>query len=316
MNIVIKTFLRDRCIDRVLKINAEKNILPCLELYHCSEIGFSLPWNDFWREQSFKNKDLALKYHNCRNLRFVYKYDKIENDVFDYWSDNEIIGLRFKDDCNYWSDDELMKLKLLINESLCTLKCFEFTIDCRDILDRYGLEEYELLENLNPNIITEILKLIPSNAIIGDIIQTIPQNERSRNEGTMIITERGLRKLFRENGLPGTIHPSLKVGNGSFNPEYWIDAISNNTIIFLDELIIEMINKNRTKKLSHFTINGKLTYFFIINDIGEIVEDFNGDDIISIIRQNNGYFEYSDDCSFLQKLNIEASSCIIMRLNW
>lgn len=96
---------KDFLIKNVLKLLRTQNKLPNISENYSSEGGFNLPWDEESISREFNNKQLALIYHDSRQLRFK--------------SDGNIItGLRFKDECNYWSYEEIQILKDAINEVL------------------------------------------------------------------------------------------------------------------------------------------------------------------------------------------------------
>ncbi len=69
-----------------------------------AEGGFELPWYDY-KKYNFNNRDIGLKYHGCRQLRFITNNDYI-------------IGMRFKDGCNYFTSEELEKIMETIEKVL------------------------------------------------------------------------------------------------------------------------------------------------------------------------------------------------------
>lgn len=106
MEINCPSYLKEYLVDEVINKSKKYPELNELSKNYSYEGGFELPWNDEWLNADFYNCRLAFKYHNTRQLRFVE-------------SNNIIIGLRFKDDCDYWSTCELGLLKNLIESVLC-----------------------------------------------------------------------------------------------------------------------------------------------------------------------------------------------------
>ena len=100
----LKDYLTCEVIERCKKYPVLKN----LTKNYSAEGGFDLPWSDEWYDMDFNNKDIAIKYHNARQLRFK----ELNLQCREYG--NIITGLRFKDNCNYWSNEELETLNELI----------------------------------------------------------------------------------------------------------------------------------------------------------------------------------------------------------
>ena len=97
MEFTIASSLKEQLIESVIGIIRSQGLLQGLERNWSAEGGFELPWTEEWLVRDFRNKDIALKYHNARQLRFID-------------DGNVITGLRFKDECNYWSNEELSTL--------------------------------------------------------------------------------------------------------------------------------------------------------------------------------------------------------------
>ena len=100
MEFTISSSFKEQLINNVINVIKLKNLIPDISKNYSSEEGFELPLTEKWFKTNFINKDIALKYHSSRQLRFID-------------DGNVIRGLRFKDDCNYWSDEELY---ILYNE--------------------------------------------------------------------------------------------------------------------------------------------------------------------------------------------------------
>ena len=92
------SILKKQVIENVL-LNC--NLENLTQNYSC-EGGFELPLTDDWISSDLKNKHL-LKYHNARQLRFIEENDNI-------------IGIRLKDDINYMTESELLQIKECIEE--------------------------------------------------------------------------------------------------------------------------------------------------------------------------------------------------------
>lgn len=97
---------KDILVNTTIDILNNEGKLPGITKNYSYEGGFNLPMTKEWViNNKYHNKDLAIKYHNERQLRF--KDDG-----------NIITGLRFKDDCEYWSKEELSILNEVINRVL------------------------------------------------------------------------------------------------------------------------------------------------------------------------------------------------------
>lgn len=94
MEFTIASSLKEELIGVVINVIKSQGSLPGISKNYSAEEGFELPWTEEWLSRNFNHKNLALKYHNARQLRFID-------------DGNVITGLRFKDGCNYWSNDEL-----------------------------------------------------------------------------------------------------------------------------------------------------------------------------------------------------------------
>lgn len=103
-------FVKDKLnvIEKVLQENNKKNLLTNLAKNYSYEGGFTLPLTEEWTKcivnQNPDYSDL-LKYHNCRDFRFVEDIDKI-------------IGIRCKDMLRYWTVEEKIGLQNLIEKIL------------------------------------------------------------------------------------------------------------------------------------------------------------------------------------------------------
>lgn len=281
LEIKIKKELISRVTEFVITEDNEEYMLYGLEKDCSHEGGFTLPWTTEWRSKTFNNRDIALRYHNSRQLRFVHN------------SEGDVISLRFKDNCNYWSVGEIAMLKDLINISLNKLKSREFFLDYPLVINDDYISDEEFQNNLD-----NITNLIPTDAIIGDIIQTIPHNIRYRNSGTLIITADGVKLLCDKYDEYGSIYPSLKVAQGSFNPTYWKSSICHNNIIFLsDEIKNQFVsNWDLVKNCSLVIINSKTYNCVIVNENDENINI--SPEIINLLKDEETHFELTDDTAF------------------
>lgn len=282
MNVNIAVFLRDRCVEQVLAMNERSDKLPGLVKTTSDEGGFELPWDNYWINIDFVNHNVG-KHHSSRQLQFVYE-------------DDMIVGLKLRDNCNYWSSEELFILKELITEALNTLEAREFVINCNHICQKYGTIEEDISEMTDPKFFEEVAVLIPHDAIIGDVIQSIPDKERYRNSGTMIITEDDLKPLYGNADEYGSVHPTLLVDDGSFNPQYWMSTIAHNSIIFLSDTIKKQIVNNNCENFSTCKINGKEIVFIANNEDDEVIDI--DSEVIDRLMKKDQYFEYTDDSAF------------------
>ena len=93
-------------IKRVLEENGLNNKFTNLGKSYSYEEGFTLDLTEIWKKciinQNSIHSDL-LKYHNCRDFRFIESTDKS-------------IGIRCKDMLRYWTTEEKIKLKTLIEK--------------------------------------------------------------------------------------------------------------------------------------------------------------------------------------------------------
>lgn len=88
--------LKEYVINQVLLNNT------ILSQNYSYEGGFELELTSEWKSRKDLNNIHLIKYHNARQIRFV-----IEND--------NIIGVRLKDNINYMTDDEIELIVRLIN---------------------------------------------------------------------------------------------------------------------------------------------------------------------------------------------------------
>jgi len=86
-----------------------------------------------------------------------------------------------------------------------------------------------------------------ASCVRGDLIRFTPKGEECqlyRNEGVWIYDGNEIQPLYTEIDDYGSVPPNFKVGN-NFKPDHWINKIDHNSIIWLqDEIIENIIIKN------------------------------------------------------------------------
>ena len=195
----------------------------------------------------------------CQNDGFTLQNK--QKVVFVYNTDGDVVDLF----CN--DSKELDNIKKMIISHLSSMRAMSFHIILTDILKKYGIVENDLnsvfLKNFKhtKEMFRDISLLIPEEAIIGDVIQSICDEKRFRNIGTLIITENGLKPLNQKIDIEGSVYPSMLIENGGFNPNYWSNVVRHNSIIFLSE---DLKNQIRQNCLS-VTINDK-KYAIVLNN--------------------------------------------------
>lgn len=257
LTVTIKSYMLKRVIQSVLDENSKENILPGLKQDTSVSGGFSLPMTAEWLKTPFRGFDIARKFHQKRT--FLFQYDEDEN----------VCGMRCKDDCEYWTCDEIDYLHCLILNALQNARAKVHYVNCDDILEKYELEpDIILQESLNVDdmdeMMYEIKERMTEKPMYGDIVQLIPDESRDDNDGTLIMNK-SLQVLSTQEDMHGSISRDIKVTQGGFNPEYWCHNLSGRDIIYLDGDIYDQViqNWNYEEKLSTVNINGK-DYFFVI----------------------------------------------------
>ena len=111
-----------------------------------------------------------------------------------------------------------------------------------------------------------------------------------RNDNKLIFDGEKLIELYTEIDDYGSVPPKFKVGK-EFKPNHWINVIDHNTIIWLEDDILDTIKINN--QTGYVTIFNQ-EYKIYINNI-----DQNDDEINQYIIDKKPCFEYEDNTLFL-----------------
>lgn len=286
MEIIIKKYMINRVICGVMEENKKTNVLPGLQIDNSPDKGFTLPMTREWLDATFEGCEIARKYHRDRCVEFQYD------------GDENICSLDFKDGCEYWSDDECRILHEMILNVLQNMKAKTFYVDCEDILQKYNVDPDELFDksltrDVMDAFVTDIKNRMDDKPEYGDVVQLLPDNQRYRNSGTLIMTTK-LEVLPDNYDEYGNIPNCLRVSDGGFNPIFWFDAVCHNSYIFLDRFLIEsvILNWNNHQKRSQIKINEK--QFFVVVHEDEILVNID-DDIKELMLDCNSVFEIYED---------------------
>ena len=128
------SYLQD-VISKILTFNTESKYLPGLKLDTESNIGFILPmtneWLNFSYSVSFKNK--IIKYHDSRKIEFVKDNDNI-------------IGIRFKDNIRYWSNDEINYFIFMVKISIDLINDFNINEDINNYINENEIDDNKQMD--------------------------------------------------------------------------------------------------------------------------------------------------------------------------